>query len=449
MNAGVAGVRASRPTVAHIALLLPWVIVIIGARLPVRDNSFLWHVRAGALQLDGGAVLTADPFSFTKLGEAWRTQSWLLELLYSHLEGWFGLGYVPWFVACISVATTVLILISVYRMTRSIEATVLIGVVTAWLGAPFLNPRPVLLSYLLLAATVVAVSNQRLRWSLPLIAWVWASVHASFLLGIGFVVLEGLRTRRRERGVDAVLMAAFATLTAHGWAVWEIVIEFFRSSDALDLMTEWATPNLVSLEFAPALVGVVLILIGGIQGRVRTRDLWVIVPFLVFALTAQRAVFPGWIALASFAGLGLERLPTASGRLSRNAVGLIGLALLAFPFVIPVSGKSFEERFPVEAAAHLTEERLFHDDVVGGYLIYSLGPDREVFVDDRAELYGASFLRDVVQTRNGTPRWLHVFDEWGIDQALMRSGDGLAEALAAGGWSESYRDEEFVVFDRP
>ena len=72
-----------------------------------------------------------------------------------------------------------------------------------------------------------------------------------------------------------------------------------------------------------------------------------------------------------------------------------------------------------------------------------------MFVDDRAELYGASFLRDVVQTRNGTPRWLHVFDEWGIDQALMRSGDGLAEALAAGGWSESYRDEEFVVFDRP
>jgi hypothetical protein len=449
VDARPAGVRAPRLTVAHIALLLPWVIAVIGARLPIRDNSFLWHVRAGTLQAGGGAVLTVDPFSFTRLGESWRTQSWLLELLYARLEGWFGLGFVPGLVASVAVATTLLVLISVYRMTQSIEATALIGVITAWLGAPFLNPRPVLVSYLLLAATFVAVSNRRLRWSLSLIAWVWASVHASFLLGIGLVVLEGLRTRRRERAVDAALMAAVATLTAHGWAVWEIVLEFFRSSDALDLMTEWATPNLISIEFGPYVLGLVLLLVGAIRGHLRARDLWVVVPFLAFGLTAQRAVYPAWIALAPFAALGLVDVRRAGAVTNRRLVRVIGLIILGMPFVIPVSGTTFQERFPVEAARHLTGERPFHDDVVGGYLIYSLGSDREVFVDDRAELFGASFLKDVVQTRNGTPRWSEVFDEWRIDQALVRTEDVLAHVLAGAGWSQSYRDEAFVVFDRP
>ncbi|MGD2103239.1 MAG: hypothetical protein PVG83_13485, partial [Acidimicrobiia bacterium] len=59
---------ASRPSirrfsVAQLVLLIPWVALVIDAWSPIRDNSFLWHVRAGELQIDAAAVLTADPFS--------------------------------------------------------------------------------------------------------------------------------------------------------------------------------------------------------------------------------------------------------------------------------------------------------------------------------------------------------------------------------------------------
>ena len=69
-----------RPRLAHIAPLLVGVLIAVRASEAIRDNSFLWHIRAGSLQIESGSVLTEDPFSFTAAGEPWRTQAWLIEL---------------------------------------------------------------------------------------------------------------------------------------------------------------------------------------------------------------------------------------------------------------------------------------------------------------------------------------------------------------------------------
>ena len=440
-----------RPSVAHVALLLPWVLAIIAARLPVRDNSFLWHVTAGRLQIGTGSVLTTDPFSFTFGGAAWRTQSWLLDVAYAWLDDRFALGYAGVLVAVSALITYAFLLLVVWRVTSSVEATALVGVMTAWLSAIFLNPRPVLVSYLLLAITVAVCLDRRLRWALPVLAWVWASVHGSFVLGIGYVVLDGLRRRDRRAMIDASSMTIAATLTAHGLGVWELLLRFLGSSEALDLITEWRTPDFTGVALLPFLVGIVLLIVAGMRGTLSGGDLWVLVPFLVFSMTATRAVWPAWIPLAPMAALALRDIPAAS-RSSRPAtnrvLALATAAVVILPFVIPITG-SFSEEFPVEAAAELGDVPTFHDDRTGGYLIYALGPDFEVFVDDRAELYGADHLRDVVATRSGTPNWRSVFEEWGITQALIRPDDGLVQALEDEGWSPTHVDEEYVVLVAP
>ncbi|MGH8915100.1 MAG: hypothetical protein ACRDZM_11375, partial [Acidimicrobiia bacterium] len=84
-----------RFSLAHLILIVPWVALVIDAWAPIRDNSFLWHVRAGELQAVAGEVLVSDPFSFTMFGEPWLTQSWLAELLYAWGESNWGLGFVP------------------------------------------------------------------------------------------------------------------------------------------------------------------------------------------------------------------------------------------------------------------------------------------------------------------------------------------------------------------
>jgi hypothetical protein len=438
--------------VAHVALLLPWITAVVAARLSIRDNSFLWHVTAGRLQIADGAVLTTDPFSFTHAGEPWRTQSWLLELGYGFFDDRGGLSFVTPFIAVTATLLFAFVLLVTYRQTRSLPATVIVGVLTAWLSAAFLSPRPVLVSYLLLAIVVAATTDKRLRWVLPLVAFIWAAVHGSFILGIGYVVLVGLLQRDRRRLTDAVAMMGASTFTAHGWGVWQVLIEFGRSQDALDLITEWATPDLTKVALIPFLIGTILLIVAGIRGHLAMRHLWIVVPFFVFAATATRAVFPAWVVLAPFAGLAMAsvRASTRSGRRETKVLTTMAVILLIFPLVLPVDGGSqLSEDFPVEASEALTADRIFHDDYTGGYLIYRYGTDRPVFIDDRAELYGADHLRSMIQARNGFPGWREVFDEWAIEQVLIRPDNGIATVLEDAGWVTDYEDEEYLVLSKP
>jgi hypothetical protein len=438
-------------SVAHVALVLPWIMAVVAARLPVRDNSFLWHVTAGRVQIEQGAVLTVDPFSFTFLGVPWRTQSWLLELVYGFADKHLQLMFVVPMVMSVATATFAFILAAAFRLTRSVEATALVGVLTAWVSAVFLSPRPVIASYLLMAIVVASCLDRRLRWVLPLVIWVWASVHGSFVLGIGYVALDGLRRKDRAAAISVAAMTAASTLTAHGVGVWEVLVEFTRNQAALDLITEWDTPDLTHVALMPFFFGIVLLIVGAHVRGYGLRDLWVIVPFLGFAFTATRAVFPAWIALAPFVGGALVNVRQASrseGKTRRILAGLVA-ALIILPFVIPTGDRSLSETFPVDAARELTRATVFHDDYVGGYLIFSGGPERKVFVDDRAELYGADHLRAMVQTRGGGPGWAATFDEWNVEQALVRWEDGIADVLTAAQWGVVFEDEVWVVFERP
>lgn len=436
-----------RPSVAHVALLLPWVLVVVAARSPVGDNSFLWHITAGIRQLELNEVLTSDPFSFTFFGEAWRTQSWLAELGYAALHAEWGLAFVPWMVGAVAALTFALVLALATRVGGSVEAAALIGVLTAWLGAGFMNPRPVLLSYLAFAALIIAV-HSRLRWALPLIVWVWAAVHGTFVLGIAYVILDGLRRRDRTAITDGVAMTVAASLTAHGLALWFVLVEFAGSRDALALISEWRTPNLGTVEMFPYFIGVVVLLIGGIQRNITSRDLWIVVPFLGFGFMAARSVFPAWLALLPMLAVSLRGLPRASRRSSGTpvALGAIAALILVGPFLLPTES-GLSEKFPVESAAAISSDRVFHDDVIGGYLIYRYEGQTPVFVDDRAELYGGEHFRRVVETRNGTPTWKALFAEWDINQALVRIEDGLADALIAEGWRVRFRDDRFLVLE--
>ena len=108
-----------------------------------------------------------------------------------------------------------------------------------------------------------------------------------------------------------------------------------------------------------------------------------------------------------------------------------------------------DELFPVSAVAALAPGPLFHGDAVGGYLIYAAWPDRLVYTDDRAELYGEERFQEFVDVRAGRDGWQDVFESHGIDQALLAAdATGLQEVLAASGWSERYRDTDFVVLSR-
>jgi hypothetical protein len=197
MSAAVA-VGERRFSLAHLTLVIPWVALVIDAWAPIGDNSFLWHIRAGILQLEQGTVLTADPFSFTAGGESWLTQSWLAELLYARLEASSGLDFVPWLLLVLTALTFVGIGLLAFKTSQSALATAVVLLLSTISLISFLVPRPVIFSYLLFVLVILAWERPASRWSLPFLFWIWA-----------WVVLPGARLRGLEAAFEEGMACAF------------------------------------------------------------------------------------------------------------------------------------------------------------------------------------------------------------------------------------------------
>ncbi|NNC74030.1 MAG: hypothetical protein HKN93_00830, partial [Acidimicrobiia bacterium] len=315
----------------HLWVLATLTAVAVSAVRPMVDNSLLWHVEAGKAQLAAGEVLRTDPFSFTFAGEPWRTQSWLADIGYATLEGWMpNVAWIPWFLALAGVAFLGLLAIEVYREARSPAVVGIALAVLFVITTRFLVPRPVMLSLVAFAAVVVASRHRASHWTLPLLLWVWAAVHGSWVLGIGFLVLEAVRRRSRRFAVLSVASLVAASLTAHGLAVWQILWRFALNRDALDVIQEWQRPDFLEFQFMPYLVAVVGIGIGVAQRRLTRSDLVVVVPFMLFGFTSARATLPALIVLVPYAVRPLRGAWSGAGtRSSLNVVIAGSLAALA------------------------------------------------------------------------------------------------------------------------
>lgn len=317
---------------------------------------------------------------------------------------------------------------------------------------PFIQPRPVIFSYLLAAMLVVVIQHkERLLWSAVPIIWIWAAVHGSWVIGGALILLEFLRTFDR-RLFFAGLIAGVSTLaTAHGLGTWQIVLDFFGSRETLSLMEEWNVPEFTDFVQAPYLLLIFGVIVAGIRSKITVRDLVVILPFLVFGMSSRRAVFPAAIVLLPWAALAIPPVPASRSGVSRGVVvaagAVFGLVALS-PMLLNPLGQLYEERFPSpEIVEALGDGRAFHGDGEGGYLIYATWPEREVYIDDRAELYGIDHFREYRDVRSGVYR--EAFERWGIEAVLAQAEWALTDVLTADGWTVVASDEYFTVFQRP
>ena len=433
-----------RISIAHLVLLIPWVALVVGSWSQIEDNSFLWHVRAGSLQADQGVVFTTDPFSFTMFGEPWLTQSWLVELLYGWLEVLTGLGFVPYMLLLVTALTFVAIGMTAYGKSQSVPATALVVIASVFALVSFLVPRPVVFSYLLMALVILAWDRPSTRWAVPFLVWIWAAAHASFVIGLAYIGLTLIMNREWREWPKAVVAGLVTLGTAHGLGVATFLLDFGVSSEALQYLSEWRKPDLIEPAFLPLAGGVVLIVIGAFRNRIFPRHLWLVVPFLLLGMTSVRAIPAAWLALVPLVATSLSGLEIGARPSQRRGVAAIfAILVLVLPFLLIADAQLSSTRFPIAALPALEDVPTFHDDVVGGYLIWA-EPERLVYVDDRAELYGPR-LGELVRIRRGELDWEPIFRRDGIEQVLLGVGEPLTESLIDAGWQATYSDGSFAV----
>ena len=399
-------------------------------------------------------MLRNDPFSFTFSEEAWRTQSWLVELGYGWLEQTTGsLQWIPTMMFLVMGATLTFVGLAIYGVVRDPARTAVGMAAGAWVGMLFVVPRPVIFSFLLLAVFVVVLRHsERLLWTLVPLSWLWASVHGLFVVGLALIALEALR-RSSWRLLGVGVIAGLTTLlTAHGLGLVEILVDFAENREALGLLSEWKQPDFLSRGLLPAIaVGAALVVVFA-RRRLEARYLVVVLPFVLMGALQLRSVFPAMIVLIPLASVILRTDDTVRERAPGSPVINKGIAaaivLLALIGLARPIGRDTEVLPPAEAVAALQKPRIFHGPGAGGLLIWSELPDRQVFLDDRAELFGATMFQDFLDARNAETG-TEMLDRFDLDEALVKTEWPIADELAGLGWEETYRDENWTVLVRP
>ncbi len=511
--------RGSRPFGSRLACLLvpstPYILALLVfaalclASEPGRYLSFdtFLHVFVGEHMLRTGELVETDPGNWA-VDRPYLDHEWLPQLILGAFYLGFGLEGLVLFTALM--AGLVYGLIADWMRRRGagplVTATLLAGAFLAL--RMFTLARPFLFSWLLavvwtrLLEKLIRGQLPPLRWlamATPLM-WLWANLHAGFLLGFFLLGLFGLAQlwriaaasraeRRRELRlflwmVGGGQLALFASaLNLYGFRLHAHFLVYLSQTGMISRIAEWQAPYFHSANFLPVLLlfGFFLLVWLASPRRLTAAELVLVLALLLAALKAQRNL-PFFVLLTlPVAGARLEELFAQVGKsgswlgrpvhwlrdLSQWAArgenrrqGLLTAAVLVTAVVAAVGVRKVnpvaldERRLPLAAARFVTERpELFGGEMYnfynwGGYLAWKLQPT-QVFINGLQDHYGAAHYRDYTTVAAVKPTWQEILDSYGVDWIIYPAQSPLTGALDLHpGWRRVYRDRMAEIFVR-
>jgi hypothetical protein len=477
----------------HLVLLVTLASVFaMAARVPVDPDGW-WHLAGGRYIVQRSSIPHTDPFSHTRAGASWIDNGWLAQIgLYFAYRwlGYVGLGLVVALGAVLAMA------LLWAQMDGGPFVRAFIIVLAATVSGPVWTVRPHLATYVLTAALGFILQRWRsghLRalWFVPPLFVLWGNLHAGYMLGLGLlglvVIGEALdRLSGADRGrfwrqlaylaMAGAIAFALVPLNAYGFAMWGYPLYNAGQEVARRYITEWASPDFHRLMNQPfaALLLLTLLAVGLSQRRGRWAELLPVTAFAYLTLRSQRAM--GLFAvvtapvLSHHVASGVSQIkrhllrPRPSRSMTRGRAAVNGvLVLLVTGAALVRAGevwrKSMAEGviqelgFPADAVTWIEQKgpprQLYNPYRWGGYLIWRLFPDYQVFVDGRADMYGDPFLLEYVELTSAAPGWEEMLASHDVCTALVQAGGALSSAMAGSpDWEHMYEDKTAAIYIR-
>jgi hypothetical protein len=432
----------------------------------VTDPDAPWHILAGRLVVHTGQFAGPDPLS-TFTTRPWVMHQWLPEVLLAGADRLGGLPAVAW-LAQLGITVVALSLYLLCRRSGGHLAATIAAALAVVAAAGSLSPRPQLVGFVLLAATVGAwlrtAEDLRPRWWLVPLTWLWACSHGTWVMGllVGSALCLGIVLDRRPGLRHALLLASIPALevvaslvTPVGPRLWESLATVSAVSPWIE---EWRRPSLTDVSTIA-----VLVLAGVVAAhwilRPRARSWAAGLLFalgLVWALWHQRTVAVGAIMIAPLAAaalsdaIGRGRPPV--DRAERLVVAAMASVTLLVSALLAASGPATLAGVPTTFDARLRElparSVVYNADGLGGWLMWS-HPDLRQTFDTRIELYGPDAVRDYLAVMQAQPGWEQRFDRASPAAAVIDAHVPLAHALDRRGWVVVGREQGYVLMEPP
>jgi hypothetical protein len=471
-----------------VALLLCFGFLALSARTAT-DPDFWWHLRTGELILETHQVPHTDPFSFTRGGQPWVNHEWLSDLLIFKLycsTGWAGL------IVAFSAITVCAFFILFLRCDGKpyLAAFLVIGGILAC--SINLGVRPQMFSLLLASLFLLILEKPkqtpRLLWLLVPLTLIWVNLHAGYALGLVLIALflagelldvafgvEAWPVGRRNAALlCGVLLACAAVvpLNPYGTRMYTYPFETLLSQGMQSHIQEWFSPNFHD----PSYLALLLMILGLClalsysRRRLRPSEFLLLSFSLAAALHSIRHI-PFFVLIAVpilarlVANLPLPEVsrrfrkqqgPTPGIKLSLNALLVVAFAtfsLWRLEVVVRQQREAGARKFPVAAIQFIARDNpkapILTSYDWGGYFIWKLYPQYQVFIDGRADLYGDELMKEFGNTYNLRDDWRNALTEWHIQTVLLPPQAPLTTALLLDAkWKQVYSDSESVVLIR-
>ncbi len=446
------------------------------------DGDPYWHVAVGEWIVAQRTVPTMDVWSFTFPGLAWTAHEWLSEIAMhaAHVAGGWPAIQIA-MSAAFGLSITILLHFLLERM--SLASAVTLAVIAASMMSIHYVVRPHVLVWpitaLWMAALVQATETRRPPpwWLIPVLV-IWANLHASFTLALGFagaLALEAWsvseagpeRTRlARQWSLFLALATLGVLINPRGVHAFTHAAGVMNMQATLAIVGEWQSANFQRFQYILIWLGLVLTV--AFTGRLRLSPVRIVfvLGLLYLALKHQRyhallgLVSPFLLARPLGEGLGTRPRPfdtAADGapprlRLVTGAIGMALAVLIAVAVrprmqAAPAAAVTPEAAIAAYQATGVTGN-VFNTYELGGYLIFRGIP---VFIDGRGDMYGDAFMKEAADAS-----WLRV--PHALDSLLVRRQIGwtllrpdapaaeLLDHLPA--WTRLYTDSVAVVHVR-
>jgi hypothetical protein len=449
------------------------------------DPDTWWHIRMGQDILVSHCFPHTDAYSFTAYGHPWVNYEWLGDVILAavmRVSGLKGLG-----VLLIVLSCAIMLLLYGYCCLRSrnCKASVLACAVLLPLISECLTLRPQLLGYIFFVLTLICLERLRNgsrwpQWALPVIFLLWVNTHGSFPLGfmaIGLCWLGSLRDiswgslrterwqaiQRRRLEIAGVLSFLVLPITPYGWRVAISPLEYslklplnlanIQEWQPLNF-NDWTTKLLLGFVFVFLIVQVTLRL----QHRMEDLVLFFFATYSAFVHVRFVILFGLVFApiLASIAARWFSPYSPAIDKFALN-FALMTIAVVAMVWGLP-SRRELDNKvatdYPVQAVRYLRQHppagAVFNQYNFGGYMIWSQGLARGVFIDGRGDLYeSAGTLSAYLHIIGIRPDALSLLQKYNIQSCLISRGEPLATLLSAvPAWKQIYSDDVSVILTR-
>ncbi|MCS7253039.1 MAG: tetratricopeptide repeat protein [Armatimonadota bacterium] len=477
---------------------------------PTESYDIWFHIATGRWIAFNGRIPTKDTFS-QNATRKWQPHSWLFDLLSFHLSGHpstlpshEGIRNLLIAKGLLCGAAFVILMDCAFRLCGNQTISFLLSLLAIYASLPSLDIRPYVVTVFLfifcLRLLLLIGENASWRKVTTNLLWlffcsvVWANTHGGFLIGIvasltfafaTLIIKTGELAHRLRQGcvglpkpsvyMIATLVMLLGSL-CNPFGVHALTYPFTywltETRYALSIVTEWLPPSFkLPYDYAFLMLLCLCILLptaiplsSSAQANARRNSLALAILCAMtaaMALISRRNICLFATCSVPFIAMMLSNA-CQSGILSKSpAFNWHSIILMSAVLVAILSRQALtalhhpvrNELFPYDAVefmkANSLPTRIFNPYGWGGFLMAAFDGRVKVFIDGRADIYSAQFLRRYYDAENGSHGWDEFLDEHGVETALVDVATPLYELLRMSTkWHMLYRDITGAVFVR-